>query len=211
MKKDVNINGVNFHIDNNKNWGDLIPFLIIKFLSRSNKITYNQVYNINNRSQHTILSTGSVFNYSLPTSIVWGTGCIDKEKIGDNPKKIYSVRGPLTRQLLLDKGFECPEIYGDPALFFPIIYNPTPRIITHKIGFVPHYIEFENQKHIKLISKLNKLGIKIINPCAGEYKFIDELLSVEKVISSSLHGLIAADAYNIPNAKVNLSNNLIGG
>ena len=37
------------------------------------------------------------------------------------------------------------------------------------------------------------------------------MLEVENVISSSLHGLIIADAYGIPNARVNISNKLIGG
>ena len=54
-------------------------------------------------------------------------------------------------------------------------------------------------------------GVKIIDICAGEKEFINELLEVENVISSSLHGLIMADAYGIPNARVNISNKLIGG
>ncbi len=51
----------------------------------------------------------------------------------------------------------------------------------------------------------------MIDICSGEKEFINELLEVENVISSSLHGLIMADAYGIPNARVNISNKLIGG
>jgi pyruvyltransferase len=205
------INNKVYNIDKVKNWGDLIPYMIIKILSRSKNLTRNVVYNIDNQSKHTILSTGSVFHYSHESSIVWGTGCIDKGMIGEAPKKIYSVRGPLTRQSLLDRNIECPEIYGDPALLFPIFYNPDIRKITHKYGFIPHYIEFSDPEARKVIHRLDEMGVKIINICAGEYRFVDELLSVENVFSSSLHGLVAADAYAIPNAKVNLTNKLIGG
>jgi pyruvyltransferase len=58
---------------------------------------------------------------------------------------------------------------------------------------------------------LEKQGFKIIDICSGEKEFIDQLLEVENVISSSLHGLIVADTYGIPNARVNISNKLIGG
>ena len=55
------------------------------------------------------------------------------------------------------------------------------------------------------------MGVQIIDVCAGEYNFIDQVLECDKVISSSLHGLIICDAYGIPNARVNVSNKLFGG
>ena len=58
---------------------------------------------------------------------------------------------------------------------------------------------------------MESLGFQIIDVCSGTEKFVDEILECENIISSSLHGLIAADAYGIPNARVNVSNKLIGG
>ena len=43
------------------------------------------------------------------------------------------------------------------------------------------------------------------------HEFIEEILDVEFILSSSLHGLIAADAWGIPNARVNIKGTLYGG
>ena len=197
--------------NNTKNWGDLIPTYIIQKLSDSDLIQDGDVFNVKSpMKNYPIYSTGSVMRYTKNNSIVWGTGCIEEGSIGEKPKKIYAVRGPLTRKELIKKGWDCPEVYGDPALLFPLIYNPKIEK-KYKYGIIPHYIEYESKKDINVIKNLEKLGFKIIDICAGVEKFIDELLEVENVISSSLHGMIVADAYGIPNARVNISNKLIGG
>lgn len=145
-----------------------------------------------------------------PNDIVWGTGCILPNSIGKNPKKVYAVRGPLTQKELTYRGIECPKIYGDPALLFPQIYNPQ-RQIKYKYGIIPHYIDYTDKYALNIIKHLELQGVKVINITDNTFDFIDSLLSVEKVLSSTLHGLIAADAYGIPNIKINLSNKLVGG
>lgn len=45
------------------------------------------------------------------------------KKIGRKPD-IRAVRGPETRKLLINVGFDCPGIYGVPAVIMPLIYNP---------------------------------------------------------------------------------------
>lgn len=206
----INYNNRIISANNTQNWGDLIPYQILKELSKSDKIVDSDVFNVKNPHRgYKIYSTGSVMGFTNNNSIVWGTGCIRPSDIGGAPKKIYSVRGPLTREELLKKGIDCPEIYGDPALLYPRIYNP--KIDKkYKWGIIPHYIEYETPQHNQIIRNLESKGFRVIDICAGKEKFIDELLEVENVISSSLHGLIAADAYNIPNARVNISNRLIG-
>jgi pyruvyltransferase len=207
----VTYNGVNIIPDSTMNWGDLIPVEILNFFSNSNKLTEEEVFSVKYpHKDYKIYSTGSVMLYTKPNSIVWGTGCIAPNSIGQKPKKIYAVRGPLTREQLLNKGIDCPEVYGDPALLYPKIYHPKVEK-KYKYGIIPHYIEYFTPQHNEIIKNLELKGVKIIDICSGNREFINQLLEVEYVVSSSLHGLIAADAYGIPNAKVNISNRLHGG
>lgn len=196
--------------DNTHNWGDLVPYKIIDELFDTD-ISEKDVFNVKQpNGNYSVYSTGSIMLFTKSNSIVWGSGCIDRGMIGQEPKKVYAVRGPLTRQELLKKGINCPEVYGDPALLYPKIYNPKIKK-KYKWGIIPHYIEFESARDRESIRNLEKQGFKVIDICSGEKNFIDELLEVENVLSSSLHGLIMADAYGIPNARVRISNKLIGG
>lgn len=209
-KPSYEFNGRTITPDNTKNWGDLVPYKIIKELFNTN-LTEDEVFNVKNPNKpYSVYTTGSVMLFTKPNSVVWGTGCIDEGMIGQTPSKVYSVRGPLTRQELLKKGIECPEVYGDPALLYPMIYNPKVEK-KYKWGIIPHYIEFESARDREVLKNLENQGVRIIDICSGEQEFINELLEVENIISSSLHGLIMADAYGIPNARVNISNKLIGG
>jgi pyruvyltransferase len=209
-KPSYEFNGRTITPDNTKNWGDLVPYKIIKELFNSD-LNEDEVFNVKNPNKpYKIYTTGSVMLFTKPNSLVWGTGCIDEGMIGQTPEKVYAVRGPLTRQELLKKGIECPEVYGDPALLYPSIYNPKIEK-KYKWGIIPHYIEFESARDREVLKNLENQGVKIIDICSGEQEFINELLEVENIISSSLHGLIIADAYGVPNAKVNISNKLIGG
>jgi pyruvyltransferase len=207
----VTYNNRNIIPDSTTNWGDLIPFSIVKFFSKSPKLTEQDVFSVKHPNRHyTLYSVGSIMLATKPGGLVWGTGCIMPGGVGQPPKKIYAVRGPLTRYELNLKNIPCPEVYGDPALLYSKMYFPKINK-KYKYGIIPHYIEYFTPEHNAIIKNLENQGIKIIDICAGKKQFINELLEVEKVISSSLHGLIAADAYGIPNARVNISNRLVGG
>lgn len=211
INKKLIFNGRKINPSYAQNWGDLVSGRIIKHLSGNENFNTEKVFNVKDSNRkYPIISTGSVMAFTHGDSIVWGTGCIDRNKVGLKPKKIFAVRGPETRKELLKLGWECPEVYGDPALLYPKIYNPTIEK-KYKIGFIPHYIEYESNKDLKVLKHIESLGVQIIDVCAGEYNFIDQVLECEKIISSSLHGLIISDAYGIPNARVNVSNKLIGG
>lgn len=185
------------------NWGDIIGPTIVKHFSKSNKIIASS-----KKTNGKLVNIGSVMLAARPGDLIWGTGCIEENQYLPDLKKvkIFATRGPLTRNHLLYLGHEVPEIYGDPGLLYPQIYNPIIQK-THEWGIIPHYVDLTHP----IVENLINQGVKLIDICAGEKEFVNQLLSVEKIISSSLHGLIAADAYGIPNARINITNNIAGG
>ena len=204
----------NYNIDPKKNWGDILSQYLLEHYS-GKKLNKNDVFYFDDAAymldkNGKIVGIGSSMKYVRPDDYVWGTGCIDEHHIGNKPKKVYSVRGPLTRDILLKRGWDVPEVYGDPALLFPQIYNPT-IVKKYKIGLIPHCVDFFSLDGLKAINHMEDMGIKIINVTAGINEFIDQLKECELIISSSLHGLIAADAYGIPNYRVKLSSLIHGG
>jgi pyruvyltransferase len=130
------------------------------------------------------------------------------------PKKIIAVRGPLTRNKFIKMNIECPEIYGDPLILFPLLYNPSIKLKQHTIGIIPHFIDLNTDTLNKLVSNLKNSGytVKIIDIRVGiNYKpFINAIMECERIISSSLHGMIMGIVYRKPTILVQFSNKVIG-
>jgi len=198
--KNIKIPFYYYNDGNKNNFGDLItPYLLNKFCNKNN---YEFSFKITTPK---IISCGSIMRLCHEKTIVYGSGIRDiDQKI--NPGLIKIVRGPLTKKRLNEIGCYCPPIYGDPGLLLPLYYNPVIKK-THKIGIIPHYIhynmakkKYSHLKGVKVIKLVNK-NIEIV---------IKEILSCEKTISSSLHGLIVSDAYNIPNKWVKFNNKING-
>ena len=185
-----------------KNWGDIVSYPLVKTISQSEKVELT-----NERINGKLIVVGSVLQHLNPNDLVWGGGCIDQNHISARPNKVFAVRGPLTRHELLSKGIECPPIYGDPALLMPYITDCKRKVPKYKYGLIPHYAD-ENEIQVE---NLKNDGVKIIDICSGLEKFIEDIMDVEFILSSSLHGLIAADAWGIPNARVIIKGTLYGG
>jgi pyruvyltransferase len=183
------------------NWGDHInPYIIEKM---TGKTVLQSTFGW---TEH-LLAIGSILRNANQNSIIWGSGFISKtSKFRKAPKQIAAVRGPLTGQRLIELGYQDPKIYGDPALLMPRFYNPE-IAKQHKIGLVAHYAE----KNDPIVEHLTSLGVYPVDIQLPVEEFVDELCKCETIISSSMHGLIAADAYGIPNRWLMLSDKLVGG
>jgi len=190
---------------NGKNFGDALNPILAKLISKK-EIKYVDLKD--NSDTFRIYMIGSILHsVNTNNSFIWGSGFISSnDKIPKIPKKVFAVRGKLTRELLLAQGVDCPQIYGDPALLYPIFYNPKIQK-KYKVGIIPHYID---ANHIWLNNINQDKTIKIINILDDINKVVDELLSCDCIISSSLHGLIIADSYNIPSLWVEFSDKVIG-
>ncbi|GAK99340.1 GumL protein [Nonlabens ulvanivorans] len=117
-----------------------------------------------------------------------------------------AVRGPLSRKRLLELGYDCPAIYGDPALLLPLYYHP---IVENKfqIGIVPHINDYD------MVNEWykNDPSIKVINFRTNDVEHTTrEILECASIISSSLHGVIVAHGYHIPAIQVKFSDRIYG-
>lgn len=194
-----------------RNWGDDINYHLLKRLVNKNVIPYDQSILSNRKHKSCFMCIGSTITFNhINETIVWGAGVIDpNKKLKFKPAKVLAVRGPLSRKYLLENGVDCPEVYGDPALLIPKIYSPkvTQR---YKLGIIPHYDDFDNPvlDHLKLDNSI--LFIKL----EGYHNWtdvLDQIVSCDYIVSSSLHGLIMSEAYGVPNLWVDISGSLMGG
>lgn len=185
------------------NWGDYANLKLAELISGKTVIPSKYM-----PFSPKIAMMGSILPWAMDkTTIVWGSGCLNsRDPLWENiekPMKVCAVRGPLTRNVLIEHGIDCPEVYGDPALLFPRYYQPKTRKL-HKIGIIPHISSVKRAKEIA--NSLNG-DIVLINP--GEFsswnEFIDQIVSCEIVFSASLHGIIIADAYGVPNVWASFS------
>ena len=196
------------------NWGDDINYHFITYITKREVAIYYNTPIATAFKRPNYLCIGSTLNY-LPTreTIVWGAGVID-DGLGMRavPARVLAVRGPMTRAYLLSRGIACPEVYGDPALLIPYFYKPRPsgRLLGQKICFVPHYADKQSPILAAIRKNYPDLRFVDIEDYGKWTDFIDQVCECDAVFSSSLHGLIVAEAYGIPNYWISVSGNVIG-
>lgn len=148
------------------------------------------------------ICVGSIAGSAREGCLVIGAG-IAWENMKLSPKADWRlVRGPYTRNAVINSGGSCPEIYGDPALLLTDFCDPSKKI--HDVGIIPHYKEYRMVKE----KYPNEFVINLNNPDPMEV--VRQITSCRKTISSSLHGIICSHAFNIPCAWVKFSDIIIG-
>ena len=199
-------------VDKSKNWGDALnPILIQKISGEMPLIVTRHTYNIRKNPVYSvigsILGLPNISNCGHKKLVVWGSGFISNQgRLKVQPKEICAVRGPLTRELLLKQGYKCPEIYGDPALLYPRFYRPEIQK-KYKLGIIPHAFD---KKEVSLRNFQNDPDILMIDILGDINNVVDQICSCGKIASSSLHGIIAADAYGVQSTWIKLSDNVTG-
>ena len=206
---------MNCHKDKvvHQNFGDDLNYYILKKLTGKKIFNYPQIWNI--RRFPIYMCIGSILNLyfvNQNNNIVWGSGARDAGlPMNGFPKKICAVRGKLTRAYLQKRGIDCPEIYGDPALLLPFLYRPI-RKKKHKLGIILHFRDKGNELIRRVAKKAGEKAefIDIVNYDRWE-SVIDRITECECIASSSLHGLIVADAYRIPNVWIRFGDDTFEG
>ena len=195
-----------------RNWGDELNWNLLKALTRL-PLRHVNDSGLLEDDEWKLLFIGSGLSASNvdERTIVWGQGILYEDAtISAHPKEVRSVRGPLTREKLLASGIECPEVYGDPALLMPLVYRPLAQK-RYRLGFAVHFRE----RDLPHVQEFRRQHPEILFIDMGDYvkwtEIIDKICSCEKLVSSSLHAIITADAYGIPNVFVKFSDKVLGG
>lgn len=189
-----------------ENYGDVLgKYLVEKISSKNVVFAWPKKFSFFDWFSPIYVTIGSILANVNHKCIVWGSGIIDQKSKVKNAV-FLAVRGPRTRNYLLNLGYNVPEVYGDPALLLPRYFNPKVKK-KYKYGFVPHYNDYklvqdwfkDNQDVLLIDIMTNDIESKTI-----------EFLQCEKIISSSLHGIIIAHAYEIPAVWQKFSDKVFG-
>ena len=196
------------YYDLEQNWGDTVNPYIFKKITGVNVISSNSMFNFLKKPE--ILGIGSIIVGDLSNYIIWGSGVIsEKTTLLTKPKEVLALRGFNTLKKIREVGGDC-DVFGDPVLLFPEIFSAENSVKKYKYGIVPHFKD-KSSIGIQKIHDLQNPEIKIIDIQSGIEDFVNDILSCENILSSSLHGLILAEAYGIPTCRLVFSEKLLGG
>lgn len=184
-----------WHLSENtyyQNLGDYLSEVVVKHIINKHGLSLSSAI----PSTQNLYAIGSILQTAYHNTVVWGSGFLN-DPFGSRISSILhnnhfrkldirAVRGPKTHDSLKKLGHTCPEIYGDPAIIMPEIYAPKERVITKRYSVVQHFTDKSTCDHTIPILTTDYIG------------FIDKICSSELIISSSLHGIILAEAYGVP-------------
>lgn len=166
-----------------RNFGDLLSALLIKrFTGFDSQWTEPE--------DAEIVVIGSILEH-LPRNwegIIAGAGKLHENTKIDLPyARILALRGPLTA-----KGLKGDFVLGDPGLLADELVKSEDK--EYDLGIVPHWTDKTLEKNPTFL----KYTPKIIRVSDEPLKVVSEIGKCKKIVSSSLHGIILADAFNIP-------------
>lgn len=179
-----------------ENFGDYMSLVIVReILSRNGHSIKDPIppYKIWKATSR-LLAVGSILHFAQDGDTVWGSGINgkirNKEHTFDS-LDVRMVRGPLTRNYLNDNfGIKSPRIYGDPALLVS-------RLLEYDLQFkridAPDYIFIPNLNDIEIFDDRN-----MISPLEDWRQICNLITQTDLVISTSLHGIIVAEAFGTP-------------
>lgn len=172
-----------YYWDKKKNFGDLLTGLLLnRFTHLPSEWAPPEMAQL--------VMVGSILEH-LPRhfeGVIAGCGKLHEKTIVDFPNaQILALRGPLTA-----RGVKGKFVIGDPALLADeLVPNEDKQ---YDLGLVPHWTDTVLE-HNPIFKKYNP---KIIRVGDDPVKVIREIGLCKKIVSSSLHGIILADAFGIP-------------
>ena len=116
------------------------------------------------------------------------------------------MRGNLTKGRILNSG---NAALGDPGLLVSSVFAHVESASKkHAFGVIPHYTDKENTQLKEFLKRYPH--VKFLDILSDVDSFISAMTECEFILSSSLHGLIMADSFGIPNQWLVISDKVEG-
>lgn len=163
-----------------------------------------------------VIGAGSILQTALRARpddlpVVWGSGFISPPAAGKADPEVrtplLAVRGELSRSRI-DPGVRDGVRLGDPGLLARHLLD-RPVAKRYAVGLVPHYKDASDPVVSELLTR--NRWIRRIDVAWSPEEVAREIAACDVVLSSSMHGLIFADALGVPNLHVQLGATLVGG
>lgn len=195
--------------ETSSNWGDALNADLIRLISGKTPVHVKSVYNWKGAPVYNVIGS-TLDSLSVRHLEVWGSGFKRAEGlVRRKPQMVYAVRGPLTRKRLQELNVSCPEVFGDPAMLCPEFFPAASDRTRYPLGIIAHYVD-AGHPWLSQIQASNP-DVRIINIRDGIRAVIRDATECRVIASSSLHGLILADAYGIPSTWLRFSDKIVGG
>lgn len=183
-----------------RNWGDKLNPVLVQQLSGRAVINHGDPKRDKSAPVHLVIGSGLA--NTRANKLAWGSGFINAEqRLRETPREICAVRGPLSRAHVIETEGSCTDVLGDAALLCPLIYLPQ-IAPSYDVGLILHFRE-AGMEPLPMLPEGRSVLLIDIN--GGIEEVIDNILSCRHIVSSSLHGIIAAHAYGVPATWMSLS------
>lgn len=160
------------------NWGDRLNWLLLRSLGLD--VAWRPP------GEADVVLIGSVLEHLPPkwAGTVLGAGKLHEDSELDlSWAEVVAVRGKLTAAAV---GGD--PVLGDPALLMPRFIRQWPA--KYELGVLPHWSDTE------LVSRFPHAHV--IDPTWRPEKVVEHIVKCRRLVTSSLHGAVIADAYGIP-------------
>jgi hypothetical protein len=185
--------------DGHPNFGDdLTPWLLPNY-------GVLPIHRVASRAR--LAGVGSILEF-LPEDwdgVIWGSGLMHGSPHPLPRARVLAVRGHLTRELI---GAPDDVALGDPGILVGRL-RPQPKQ-RWDVALVPHG---HHRSHVPFLSLGEDSGrrVRVVDVHRTAEHVVREIAASGAVITTSLHGLVTADAYGIPAVWTTLEPPLGGG
>lgn len=190
------------------NWGDKLNDWMGRKISGLDVVHRADIYPYPARTTHYWIGSHLASGCADPNAVIWGSGCISATvPLSGRPKAICAVRGWLSNERLKKAGLPAPGVVGDAALLLPRLYEPKRNLEQVSLGVIPHCFEW-NEEFYRRTREWD--DVRVIDICGGIEDVIEQIVACDRIVSSSLHGIICADAYGVPSSWLHASDKPVG-